>query len=303
MNYLIVILGPTAIGKTDLSIEIAQNFDTCIISADSRQIYKELKIGTAIPSNEQLNAVQHYFIGNKSIHDYYNASMYECEVIDLLSKLFKDKKAVILTGGSGMYIDAVCNGIDDLPTIDADLRNELKTKFNEEGIEGLRFDLKKLDPKYYAEVDLRNPKRILKALEVCIMTGKPYSYYRTNTKKKRDFEIIKIGLNREREELYHIINIRVDKMIEDGLVDEAKKFYKFKNYNSLNTVGYKELFGYFDNEYSLYKAIELIKRDSRRYAKRQLSWFNRDKTINWFHRNEKNEIFKFINQKLGIIFD
>jgi len=294
MKNLIVIIGPTGIGKTDLSIEIAQKLNTEIISCDSRQIYKELKVGTAVPSDVQLNKVKHHFIGNKSIHDYYNASMFEVEVLELLEKLFLKFDNVIMTGGSGLYIDAVCNGIDDLPTIEQELRTDLMQRLNTEGIESLRMQLKMLDPDYYKQADIRNPKRILKALEVTLQTGKPYSTFLTKSKRTRDFKITKIGLQRERDELYERINLRVDQMINDGLIEEAKMFYKDKHLNSLNTVGYKELFDCFDGSISLEKAIELIKRNSRHYAKRQISWFGRDKEINWFHPDNTNEIIEFI---------
>ena len=291
---LIVILGPTGIGKTDLSILLAQKLNTEIISADSRQFFRELKIGTAVPDDKQLKAVKHHFIANKSIHDYYNASSFEFEVIDLLKNLFKEKNQVLMVGGSGMYINAVCWGIDDLPDIDMKIRTKLIKKYETEGIESLRFELKKLDPDYYAIADLKNPKRLLKALEITIQTGKPYSSFRTQSTKKRDFSILKIGLTMERDKLYKRIEQRVDNMIEEGLVEEAKQFLAYKQLNSLNTVGYKELFPYFEGEYSLERAIELIKRNSRRYAKRQLSWFNRDKEINWFHPDEREKILDFI---------
>jgi tRNA dimethylallyltransferase len=296
MKTLIVIIGPTGIGKTDLSIEIAQKFNTEIISCDSRQIYRELKIGTAVPSEEQLQKVKHHFIGNKSIYDYYNASMFEVEVLELLDNLFSNHHFVIMTGGSGLYIDAVCNGIDELPTIDQELRDELINRLKEEGIENMRMQLKMLDPEYYRQADIKNPKRILKALEVTLQTGKPYSTFLTYSKRARDFRIIKIGLRRDRDELYDRINQRVDQMIENGLVEEAREFYKDKKLNSLNTVGYKELFDYFDGNSTLDKAIELIKRNSRHYAKRQISWFGRDKEIHWFDPDRINEILKFIKQ-------
>lgn len=296
MKSLVVIVGPTGIGKTDLSIEIAQALNTEIISSDSRQIYKELKIGTAVPSDQQLNQVQHHFIGNKSIYDYYNASMFECEVIDTLNQLHKKYDQVVMTGGSGMYINAVCNGIDDLPTIDQKLRDDLIKKYEEEGIESLRIQLKLLDPVWYEKVDLRNSKRILKALEVSIQTGKPYSSFLSSTKKKREFNIIKIGLERDRAELYERINLRVDQMVEEGLIEEARRFYPDRKLNSLNTVGYKELFEHFDGNITLEKAIELIKRNSRHYAKRQISWFARDNDWTWFHPNDKDKILKYINE-------
>lgn len=298
MKYLIVLLGPTGVGKTDLSIDIANEFNTQIISSDSRQVYKELKIGTAVPSIEQLEAVKHHLIGHKSIYDYYNASMFEFEVLDILEELYKEKKAALLVGGSGMYIDAVCNGIDELPTIDTEVRENLLQKYEEEGIDSLRFMLKHLDPVYYSEVDLMNAKRILKGLEVCIMTGKPYSSFCTKKVKERPFTIIKIGLVRPRTELYPRIDFRVDEMIREGLLNETEFYYKDKSLNSLNTVGYKEFFAHYDGEYDLEKAIELVKRNSRRYAKRQISWFKRDKNTAWFHPEEKNEIIDYINKTI-----
>lgn len=295
---LVVIIGPTGIGKTDLGVFLAQKLNTEIISADSRQFYRELKIGTAVPSTQELTAAKHHFIGHLSIHDYYNASTFEFEVIDLLKEKFQQFEHMLMVGGSGMYVDAVCRGIDDLPEIDQEIRAQLEQKYQKEGIESLRFLLKKLDPEYYDFVDLRNSKRILKGLEICLMTGKTYTSFRTSIKKKRDFNILKIGLTMDREKLYQIIDWRVDKMVEKGLIEEAREFYQYKQLNSLNTVGYKELFAHFDGEYGLDKAIELIKRNSRRYAKRQLSWFNRDKEINWFEPTQKELILKFVVENL-----
>lgn len=298
MKSLIVIVGPTGIGKTDLSIDIARAFHTEIISSDSRQIYKELKIGTAVPAEEQLRQVKHHFIANKSIYDYYNASMFELEVIDLLNELFKTYNQVVMTGGSGMYINAVCDGIDDLPTIDQNLRTDLINQLEQEGIESLRMQLKILDPESYHRMDLKNPKRILKALEVSMQTGKPYSEFLSGSKKKRDFQIVKVGLQRDRNELYDRINIRVDQMVSEGLVDEARQFFKDRSLNSLNTVGYKELFEHFEGKISLEKAIELIKRNSRHYAKRQMSWFARDKELVWFHPDEKIKMIEYLKSKV-----
>jgi len=294
---LIVVLGPTGIGKTEVAIKIGLELKTEIISADSRQIYRELRIGTAVPSAGQLNAVTHHFIGNKSVFDYYNASIYEFEVLELLEQLFVKKNQVVLVGGSGLYIDAVCKGIDDLPPVDHEIRNKLKEQYDREGIESLRLQLKYLDPEYYQTVDLKNPKRLIRALEISISTGKPYSTLLRKKDKPRNFSIVKIGLNRERNELYEQINRRVDFMIETGLVEEAEKFFHNRNLNSLNTVGYRELFEYFEGEISLEKAVELIKRNSRRYAKRQLSWFARDKEIHWFHPEEREKILLFIKEK------
>ena len=295
---LIIILGPTAIGKTALAIAVAKKFDAEIISADSRQFYKELNIGVAKPTTDELNAIKHHFIGNLSLSDYYNVSRFENEVISFLKGYFQAHSFAVMVGGSGLYINAVCSGIDDLPDPDKKLREELKVAFEKEGIEPLTKQLKKLDPEYYKIVDLDNPNRVMRALEVIIMTGKTYTSLRTNLSKKRDFEIIKIGLNRPRPELFNIIENRVDKMIQLGLVDEVKGLLKFKNLNSLNTVGYKEIFKYLDGEWTLDLAIEKIKTNTRRYAKRQLTWFKKDGTINRFHPDEKDEIVEFIKKRL-----
>ena len=298
MKSLIVITGPTGIGKTDLSIELAQMLNTVIISSDSRQIYKELKIGVARPSEKDLTKIKHYMIANKSVYDYYSAGKYELEVLDILKDIYKNKNTALLVGGSGMYIDAVCRGIDALPDADPEIRKNLTEKYEKEGIESLRFDLKRLDPEHYEVVDLNNPKRLLRAVEVCIQTGKTYTSFLTKPKKNRDFKIIKIGLEREREELYERINKRVDLMIEDGLLEEAKQFLKDKHLNSLNTVGYKELFPYFEGKYDLKEAVRLIKRNSRRYAKRQITWFKRDTDYKWFHHSEKQLIFDYISSNI-----
>ncbi|OFX60025.1 MAG: tRNA (adenosine(37)-N6)-dimethylallyltransferase MiaA [Bacteroidetes bacterium GWA2_30_7] len=291
---LIVILGPTAVGKTDISLSLAKKINTEIISCDSRQFYRELNIGTAKPSENQLNEVKHHFIGHISIHDYYNVSKFEIEALKKINELFKISDYAIMVGGSGLYIDAVCQGIDDLPEIDKSLREQILERFEKEGIESLRIELKRLDPEYYAIVDLKNKNRMLRAVETTLQTGKPFSSFRTSTKFKRDFNIIKIGLNFDRDVLYNKINLRVDLMVENGLVEEAKEFFKNKNLNALNTVGYKELFGYFENDYTLEKAIELIKRNSRHYAKKQLTWFGRYNDINWFNPNDFDEILRFL---------
>lgn len=277
-----------------MSIRIAREVDTEIISADSRQFYRELKIGTAAPSLDQLSKVNHHCVGNKSVNDYYSIYMFEQDVLNILESLFNKSDSVIMTGGSGLYIDALCSGVDDIPDIDETIRLRVLKKYEEEGIEGLRFDLKTLDHEFYEKADLRNPKRLMRALEVCLKTGKPFSSFRKGFQTDRNFIPIWIGLNRDRKELYEIINKRVDKMLENGLVDEAREFYPLKHLNSLNTVGYKELFGYFDGELTLEKAIELIKRNSRRYAKRQLTWFNKNKKITWFHPDEFSNIINHI---------
>lgn len=297
-KYLIVILGPTGVGKTDLSIEIAQKYETDIISSDSRQVYKELCIGTAVPEKEQLDKVKHHFIQHISVQDYYSASVFEESAIALLDMLFAKKDVVVVSGGSMLYNDALCNGIDELPTVDSELRKGLVERFEHEGLDGLRMELKRLDPEYYEKADLKNPKRILHALEICYMTGKKFSELRTNIRKERPFEIIKIGLNREREELYDRINRRVDIMLEMGLEKEAKSVSAYRDLNSLNTVGYREFFDYFEAKYDLEEAVRLIKRNSRRYARKQLSWYKRDETINWFCPDDSDAILEFIASKI-----
>jgi tRNA dimethylallyltransferase len=294
-SRLLVIAGPTAVGKTSLAIDIAKTLSTEIISADSRQFYKELNIGVAAPTKEQLAEVKHHFVHHLSIVDYYNVSRFEHEVLQLLNQLFKKREYVIMTGGSGLYIDAVCKGIDVLPDPDPELREKLKTILKTEGLEPLKNQLKELDPDYYEKVDLQNPNRILRALEVCIITGEPYSKLRKNKLRKRDFEILKIGLDRPRKELFAIIENRVEEMIRSGLVDEVKSLDENRHLNALNTVGYKEIFEYLDGNWTLDHAIEKIKTNSRRYAKRQLTWFKRDQEYAWFHPEDKNKILDFID--------
>lgn len=293
-NTLIVITGPTAVGKTALTIELAQHYGTPVINADSRQIYRELKIGTAAPSDEQQQQARHYFVGTKSIHDYYNASMYEQEVMSLLSE--STTQINLLAGGSMMYIDAVCNGIDDIPTVRDDIREEMKRRYQEEGLEALCADLQQLDPEHYAIVDRQNYRRVIHALEICYQTGKTYTSFRTQAKKERPFHIVKIGLNCERDILYNRINARVDEMMEKGLMKEAESLYAFRQQNALNTVGYKELFDYMDGRWSLEEAIERIKGNTRRYARKQLTWFKRDQQVQWFRPDQKDEILKYIAQ-------
>jgi tRNA dimethylallyltransferase len=294
-NCLVVVVGPTAIGKTSTAIALTQHYNTAILSADSRQIYKELHIGTAVPDARQLQQAKHYFIQTKSIFDYYNASIFEEEANHLLAELFTQQNLVVMAGGSGLYVDAVCRGIDDLPTVDFDLRQRLMEQFQTEGIEALRHQLKLLDPDYYAQVDLRNYKRILKALEISLMTGKPYSSLLTRKNKLRNYQIIRLGLNRDRNELHQAINQRVDQMMSQGLLDEARSVYPHKHLNSLNTVGYRELFDYFDGKSTLEEAIELIKRNTRRYARKQISYFGRDEGMPWFHPENTSDILKYIS--------
>lgn len=278
---LIILLGPTGVGKTELSLQMAEELGTEIISCDSRQMYREMKIGTAAPTEEELKRVPHHFIGHLSIHDYYSCGRFEIDALAKCNELFQSHDTVIMTGGSMLYIDAVCKGIDDIPNIDEELRQSLLERYQNEGIENIRQELKILDPDYYKIVDLQNHKRIIHALEVCIQSGKPYSSFRSESVKKRPFTIEKIGLNRPREVLYNRINKRVDIMMENGLLEEAKSLYPFKGLNALNTVGYKELFNYFDGTWTLDFAIQMIKQNSRRYAKKQLTWFNRDPEIAW----------------------
>lgn len=289
MKCLIVLLGPTGVGKTALSIDLAKYLDTAIISADSRQFYEGLEIGTAAPTKEQQQIVEHFLVGQLNISDYYSASEFERDALRLIDDLHQSKDYVVATGGSMMYIDALCNGIDEVPTIDESLRKELYDKFESKGLDSIRAQLKVLDPQFYDEVDLKNYKRVIHALEVCLMTGKPYSSFRTKTKKPRPFNIIKIGLMRDREELYSRINQRVDIMMEQGLLEEARKYYPLKHYNSLNTVGYKELFKYFDGEWALDFAVEKIKQNSRIYSRKQMTWFKRDEEINWINLTATSE--------------
>lgn len=297
--FLIVVLGPTAIGKTATGIKVAQHFDTEIVSADSRQIYREMKIGTAVPDEQTLNCAKHHFIHSHSIHDYYNASKFEEEALQKLDEIFRNHRVAVVVGGSMLYIDALCKGIDDLPTVDLQIRKQLIEKFEQQGIESLRFDLKRLDPDYYQTVDLRNPKRLLHALEICIMTGKPYSSFRTQPRKLRPFNIIKIGLNTDRAVLYERINRRVDQMVEDELEQEARMLYPFRHINALNTVGYKEWFDYFDGQMTYSETIDKIKSNTRRYARKQLTWFRNDPEINWFDIANESEIIPFIERKIS----
>ena len=291
---LLVLLGPTGVGKTNISIRLAEHFSAPIISSDSRQFYRELKIGTAAPTERELAKIRHYFIGSHSIFDKYNCGQFELDVLHLLEELFAKHETVMLVGGSMMYIDAVCSGIDDVPTIDCETRNFWLAQYAEKGAEFIQAELKRLDPEHYERVDLNNHKRVLHALEICSIIGRPYSDIRTGKVKERPFNIIKIGLTREREELYERINARVDEMMADGLLEEATQFYEYRHLNTLNTVGYKELYEYMSGNATLEEAVELIKRDSRRYAKRQLSWFKRDKEIKWFHPDSEDEIINYI---------
>ncbi|MBR4368932.1 MAG: tRNA (adenosine(37)-N6)-dimethylallyltransferase MiaA [Prevotella sp.] len=305
MKSLVVILGPTGVGKTELCLRLAESLHLPIINADSRQIFKEIPIGTAAPTAEQLQRVKHYFVGTHHIGDYYSASMYEQDVLNLYQQLVKDatnngesaddnSPIALLTGGSMMYIDAVCNGIDDIPTIDEHTRAWMKKRLEDEGLPALVEELHQLDPEHWNFVDKNNPRRVVHALEICHMTGKTYTSFRKNEKKERPFRIVKIGLNRPREELYNRINQRVLSMIANGLEEEARNVFSFRNENALNTVGYKEMFEYFNGNITLDEAICKIQSNTRRYCRKQLTWFKRDTTIKWFSPNEESAILDYI---------
>lgn len=298
MDTLIIVLGPTGVGKSDISIQLAKHYHSEIVSADSRQFFRELSIGTAVPSSEDLKIVPHHFIQNKSIHDYYNVSEYETEALHLINNLFVKVNPVILTGGSMLYVDTVCNGIDDIPTVDPEIRDDVIRWYEQNGIEALRQRLLEIDPEYYQIVDLNNPKRLLHAVEIHQMTGLPLTSFRKKTIKERPFRIIKIGINQDRKVLYERINQRVLKMMDAGLLEEAKTVYPYRKLNSLNTVGYKELFSYLDGECTLDEAIDLIQRNTRKYARKQLTWFRRDEKIEWFEPEQIQEIIEFVESKM-----
>lgn len=291
---LVVVVGPTAVGKTSLCIKLAQLFNTDIVSADSRQFYRELNIGTAKPSIEEMQGVKHHFIDSHSVEEEYDVGKYEADALALLEKLFKEKDIIILTGGSGLYIKAVCEGFDEMPEVIEGLREKLNRQYAENGLAPLVKELEDLDPEYATEVDTDNPQRVIRALEVIKSAGKPYSSFRKQSKKVRPFDILKIGLVREREELYERIDQRMDEMLAQGLLKEATGLYKYKNKYALQTVGYQELFDFIDNKYDYAEAVRLLKRNSRRYAKRQLTWFKKDKEIKWFHPREEDELINYI---------
>jgi len=295
-KYAIFLVGPTGVGKTALAVRVAEALGTEIISADSRQVYRELSIGTAVPSNEQLGKVRHHLVHDRSVKENYNASMFEMEALHILKRLFSEHNTVVIAGGSGLYIQALIEGIDDVPGVDPEIRRSLLVRLYDEGLESLRFELKKLDPDSWASIDLKNPARILKALEICMTTGKPYSSFLTRKSKQRDFSALKIGLNMDRNLLYDGINKRVEEMMEDGLLDEVRSCMDYRDLNALNTVGYKELFDYLDGRISLDTAVQLIKRNSRRYARRQLTWFKRDEEIPWFCPDQFEEIMDHIHR-------
>ncbi len=297
---LIVLLGPTGVGKTKISLTLAEMLGCPIVSSDSRQVFRELKIGTARPKTEELERVKHYFIASHSILERYSAGQYEAEAIDLLDKLFQKHDQVLLVGGSMMYIDAVCKGIDDIPTVDEATRAFWWKQYEEKGIAYIQQELERLDPKhFYEQVDRKNPKRMIHALEICSFTKRPFSNIRTGKIKERPFDILKIGLTRPREELYERINIRVEEMMREGLLEEAQALYPQRHLNTLNTVGYKELYEYMDGKCKLEEAVEHIKRDTRHYAKKQLTWFKRDKDIHWFHPEDEAAILQTLSSGIN----
>ncbi len=299
MHSLVVLIGPTGVGKTELSLRIAERLGTEIVSADSRQLFAELKIGTAAPTPDQLARVPHHLVGTLRLADYYSAAQYEQEALDILQRLFTRHETVVLTGGSMMYVDAICKGIDDIPTVDDETRALLLQRYESEGLEPLCTELRLMDPEYYRIVDLKNHKRVIHALEICYMTGRTYTSFRTQRRKERPFRLIKIGLIREREELYDRINRRVDLMMEEGLLEEARSLWTYRHLNSLNTVGYKELFKYLEGEWELSFAIEKIKQNTRIYSRKQMTWFKRDEEIRWFHPDRENEIMEYLLKSLG----
>lgn len=295
MNTLVVLLGPTGVGKTELSLEIAERISCPILNCDSRQLFRGLSIGTAAPTARQMQRVRHYFVGTLDIHDYYSAARYEEECLQLLSTLFQSHSALVLSGGAMLYIDAVCQGIDDIPTIDPATREQVKKDLAEHGLGTLFRELQHRDPQYAETVDRNNTRRVVHAVELCRMTGQTYTSFRTNEKKKRPFNILKIGLNRPREELFRRINSRVDQMVADGLLEEARAMLPHREANALNTVGYKEMFKVLDGEWPMNMAVERMKKNTRVYAKKQLTWFAKDPAIHWFHPDEKENIFALID--------
>ena len=299
MGFLITLVGPTAIGKTDLAIQMAQHFSTEIISADSRQIFKEMSIGTAKPSSKDLSLVKHHFINSHSIHEDFSVGQFEKEGLAILTQIFKTNRTAILAGGSGLYVNAITQGFDDLPVAPPSLRKELNDTLSENGITYLQEELQKLDPEYYAEVDIHNPQRLIRALEVYLHTGNKFSALRKNKEKKRPFQIIKIGLKMEREALYERINRRVDLMMEAGLLEEVQTLLPNRHLNALQTVGYQEIFDYLDGKCSLADAVSQIKQNTRRFAKRQMTWFNRDPEINWFEPNQYQSILQFVESQIN----
>lgn len=298
LSTLFVLVGSTAVGKTALSLRVAEMLQSPILSADSRQMFRDLPIGTAAPTPEDRARVKHYFVGTLGLEDYYSAAQYEQDVLALTKHLFEQHDALLLTGGSMMYVDAVCNGIDDIPTISSDIRHEVAADFEKNGLEPLLAELQRRDPEYHAIVDPFNHKRVVHALEVIRQTGKPLTVFRTGQRKKRPFRVVKIGLQRPREELFARINHRTTLMVEAGFLDEARRVMPFRSCNSLNTVGYKEIFRYFDGEWALDMALDRIRKNTRVYAKKQMTWFAKDQDIRWFHPEEEDALLRFVQQSL-----
>ena len=295
---LVVLLGPTAVGKTELSLSLAEWLGCPIINCDSRQLFAGLRIGTAAPMPEQQQRVKHYFVEMLKLEDYYSAAQYETDVLRLTGELFHTHDTLLLSGGSMMYIDAVCQGIDDIPTISEEIRTRVKQRLADEGLESLVSELERLDPEYYAIVDRKNTRRVVHALEVCYMSGQSYTSFRVRKHKTRPFRILKVGLDRPREELFQRINQRVDQMMADGMMEEVRRFSAYRHCNALNTVGYKELFHVLDGDWPLNMAVERIKKNTRVYAKKQLTWFRRDESIKWFHPDERDAIQEYLNRTL-----
>lgn len=298
-KYLIVVVGPTAIGKTSLSIALASKFNTDILSADSRQFFKEMSIGTAAPTKKELTQAPHHFIHHLSIEEDYSVGDFEEDALEKLEELFKTHREVIMVGGSGLYVDAVTKGLDEFPQVDPEIRESLNQQIKEEGLASLQKELQRLDPEYYTKADIQNPHRLIRALEISIGTGKPYSSFRKNTSAERFFKTIFIGLTAERQTVYERINRRVELMMEEGLLEEARRLYERRDLNALNTVGYKEIFRHLDGEWSLEKAVEEIKKNTRRFAKRQFTWFKKNEEIHWFdHTTPSEKIIAFLEEKM-----
>lgn len=295
MKTLVVLMGPTAVGKTDLSLQLAEHLACPILNCDSRQIYRDLRIGTAAPTQQQLSRVKHYFVGTLALEEYYSAARYESDALQLSEKLFQTHDTLLMSGGSMLYIDAVCKGIDDIPTIDDRTRLLVKQRLEQEGLENLFQQLRQLDPEYANVVDRQNTRRVVHALEICLMTGKTYTSFRTNKRKERPFNILKIGLTRPREQLFERISLRVDDMMREGLLEEARQLLPYRHLNALNTVGYKEMFQVLDGVWESAMAVERLKKNTRVYAKKQMTWFQKDPEIHWFHPDERNQIRELID--------
>ncbi len=296
-SFVLVILGPTAVGKTEVALRLAEHFGSPVINCDSRQMFRGMDIGTASPTADQLARVRHYFVDTLEIGDYYSAARYEEEALQLIRELTPAHTRLVLSGGSMMYVDAVCNGIDDIPTVDETVRQTLQTQFQEKGLDPMLEQLRLLDPDYYNLVDRKNHKRVIHALEICYTSGRTYTSFRKQTRKERPFRVLKIGLERPREELFARINLRVDQMMQEGLLEEAKRLYPHRDSNALNTVGYKELFHVIEGEWPLDMAVERIKKNTRVYAKKQMTWFKRDASIRWFHPDQFPSILQFVEDE------